>query len=290
MGEVMKIKIRAATDIGKVRDHNEDSHIVLGGDQSPPSINAVMVVADGMGGHAAGEVASQMTVDGILDILNHQPDRFRDLEGNEFGVFLSTILGEVNQGVWQAGQEPDKRGMGTTCTLVVIRSGQLFIAQIGDSRAYLLRKGELHQITTDHSWVEEAVSQGILTREQARIHPNRNVITRAIGLSSKVEVDISTMDLQKDDLLLLCSDGLNSMITDEKILEILKANKLSNVCDALIKGANKAGGHDNTTVIASLIKQVDTNGHSSSKGCKTQRIKNNPPKLKRLIDRLFGRK
>lgn len=156
----MKIKIRAATDIGKVRDHNEDAHIVLGGDSSPPSINAVMVVADGMGGHAAGEVASQMTVDGILDILNHQPDRFRDLEDNEFGVFLSTILGEVNRVVWKAGQEPDKRGMGTTCTLAVIRSGQLFLAQVGDSRAYLLRKGELHQVTTDHSWVEERYPRG----------------------------------------------------------------------------------------------------------------------------------
>ena len=286
----MKIKIKSATHIGKVRDHNEDSHIALGGDQSPPSIDALLVVADGMGGHAAGEVASQMTVDGIVDILNNQADRFLALEGNEFGVFLSTLLGEVNQVVWQAGQESDKRGMGTTCTLAAIRSGQLFLAQVGDSRAYLLRKGELHQVTTDHSWVEEAVSQGILTREQARVHPNRNVITRAIGLSGNVEVDISAMDLQKDDLLMLCSDGLNSMITDEQIHEILKANKLSNVCDALIKGANKEGGHDNTTVIASLIKQVGTNGPSSPKGSKTQRIKNKPSRLKRLIGRVFGRK
>ena len=285
----MKIKIKTATHIGKVRDHNEDSHIALGGDQSPPSIDALLVVADGMGGHAAGEVASQMTVDGIVDILNNQADRFLTLEGNEFGVFLSTMLGEVNQVVWQAGQEPDKRGMGTTCTLAVIRSGQLFLAQVGDSRAYLLRKGELHQVTTDHSWVEEAVSQGILTREQARVHPNRNVITRAIGLSGNVEVDISTIDLQKDDLLILCSDGLNSMITDEQIHEILKANKLSNLCDALIKGANKEGGHDNTTVIASLIKQVDTNGPSGPKGSKTQRIKNKPSRFKRFIGKLFRR-
>ena len=286
----MKIKIKSATHIGKVRDHNEDSHVVLGGDQSPPSIDALLVVADGMGGHAAGEVASQMTVDRIVDILNNQADRFLALEGNEFGVFLSTMLGEVNQVVWQAGQEPDKRGMGTTCTLAVIRSDQLFIAQVGDSRAYLLRRGELHQVTTDHSWVEDAVSQGILTREQARVHPNRNVITRAIGLSSKVDVDISTMDLQKDDLLLLCSDGLNSMITDEKILQILKANKLSNVCDALINGANKAGGQDNTTVIASLIKQVGTNRSTSAKLSKTQRVKNRHSEVKRLMGRVFRRK
>jgi len=220
-GGMMKISVMAATDIGRVRDHNEDDYVALGGKESPPGVDALLVVADGMGGHAAGEVASKMTVDGIVQSLNDQGKESSKLEGNAFGVFLGKVLEDVNQEVWQAAQEDDKRGMGTTCTLVAIRGDQLFLAHIGDSRAYLLRDGELHQVSKDHSWVEDAVDQGIITREQARVHPNRNVITRAIGLDQQPQIDTSVMPLADGDLVLLCSDGLNSMIPDEDIHRIL---------------------------------------------------------------------
>ena len=127
------------------------------------------------------------------------------------------------------------------------------MAHIGDSRAYLLREGELHQVSKDHSWVEDAVGQGIITREQARTHPNRNVITRAIGLDQQPQIDTSAMALADGDLLLLCSDGLNSMIPDEDIHSILTSSGPEDVCQALIDAANDHGGHDNTTVVVATI-------------------------------------
>ena len=163
---MMKITVRAETDTGRVRDHNEDYFAALGGEESPPGGDALLVVADGMGGHAAGEVASKMTVEGIMKSLSIRGEEASKLEGNALGVFLGKILEEVNQDVWRAGQESDKRGMGTTCTLAAIRDHQLFLAHIGDSRAYLLRNGELHQVSKDHSWVESAVDQGVITRER----------------------------------------------------------------------------------------------------------------------------
>jgi len=262
-GGMMKISVMAATDTGRVRDHNEDDYVALGGKESPSGVDALLVVADGMGGHAAGEVASKMTVDGIVRSLNDHGEEVSKLEGNALGAFLGKVLEEVNQDVWQAAQEDDKRGMGTTCTLVAIRGDQLFLAHIGDSRAYLLRDGELHQVSKDHSWVEDAVDQGVITREEARTHPNRNVITRAIGLDQQPRIDASAMPLADGDLLLLCSDGLNSMIPDEEIHRILKESPTDAVCGDLIVAANEAGGHDNTTVVTALLGGARSTGPSA---------------------------
>ena len=158
-----------------------------------------------------------MTVEGIVQSLTERGKETSKLEGGAFGAFLGKILEEVNQDVWSAGQELDKWGMGMTCTIVAIQDDQFFLTHIGDSRAYLLRDGELLQVSKDHSWVEDAVDQGLITREQARIHPNRNVITRAIGLEPQPKIDTSSMVLADGDLLLVCSDRLNSMIPDEDI-------------------------------------------------------------------------
>lgn len=250
----MMITVMAATDTGRVRDHNEDYYSALGPEESPPNVDALLVVADGMGGHAAGEVASKMTVEGIVQSLNERSEEVSKLEGSALGAFFGKILEEVNQDVWRAGQELDKRGMGTTCTLVAIQDDQFFLTHIGDSRAYLLRDGELLQVSKDHSWVEDAVDQGLITREQARIHPNRNVITRAIGLEPQPKIDTSSMVLADGDLLLLCSDGLNSMIPDEDIHRILTSSGREEVCEALIEAANNQGGHDNTTVVVAAIR------------------------------------
>ena len=203
----MMIMVMAATDTGRVRDHNEDYYSALGREESPSGFDALLVVADGMGGHAAGEVASKMTVDGIVQALNERSEEAYKLEGNALGEFLGNVLGEVNQDVWRAGQELDKRGMGTTCTLVAIQDDQFFLTHIGDSRAYLLRDGELLQVSKDHSWVEDAVDQGLITREQARIHPNRNVITRAIGLEPQPKIDTSSMVLADGDPVIVKSMG-----------------------------------------------------------------------------------
>ena len=251
---IMELNIKFATDVGRVRDHNEDDYLALEGEPKKLPVDALLVVADGMGGHAAGEVASRLTIEKVLEAVTALSDQERSLEGNEFGAFLSNMLKDVNSQGWQAGQEPSHRGMGTTCTLAAVRETQLYLSHVGDSRAYLLRNGDLHQLTTDHSWVEEAVAQGILTSEQARVHPNRNVITRAIGIHPTVEIDTIAMPILQYDVLLLCSDGLNSMITDDEIKSIFKINSIGEVCEALIKSANDHGGHDNTTVIVAAIE------------------------------------
>jgi serine/threonine protein phosphatase PrpC len=248
----MQLNIHGETETGMVRDHNEDSILILGGEKSPLGVDALLVVADGMGGHAAGEVASRMTVDGIIGLMSRSDD-LPNAEGPEYLRFLGEIVQQVNNTVFQAGQDEDKRGMGTTCTVAVVQGDQLFVSHVGDSRAYLLRSGDLHQITQDHSWVEEQVRQGTLSPEEARNHPNRNIITRAIGLEPKVEIDGYLVALLKKDILLLCSDGLTTMIEDSQIAEILSANEPVEACKALIDAANDQGGHDNITVAVARV-------------------------------------
>ena len=250
----MSLIVKGETHTGRVRAHNEDQYLALGGEQSPPGAGALLVVADGMGGQAAGEVASEMTG-------QHIEERFRSsgyssVDDKDLEEALRELLGDVNRAVLTAGQEPDKHGMGTTCTLVIIKGQQLYFSHVGDSRAYLLRDGQLNQITTDHSWVEEAVATGTMTREEARIHPKRNIITRAIGLEADLKVDTDQLSLQRGDLVLLCSDGLNSMISDEDILKTLQESSTDTVCANLIKAANDAGGHDNTTVVIAVVETV----------------------------------
>ena len=247
----MELHVHGETETGMVRDHNEDSILILGGEQSPPGIDALLVVADGMGGHAAGEVASKLTVDHIKDQFTS--GAFSTATADELEAALRALLQRVNQVVYTAGQDTDKRGMGTTCTLVAIKDNHLYFAHVGDSRAYLLRDKNLEQLTDDHSWVEEMVRAGSLSKEEARTHPNRNVITRAIGLEANVVVDTGDCALRGGDLVMLCSDGLNSMISDEEIHNVLKASSHKTACTELIAAANQSGGHDNTSVVAACV-------------------------------------
>ena len=247
----MELHVHGETETGRVRDHNEDSILKLGGEQSPPGVDALLVVADGMGGHAAGEVASKLTVEHIEQ--HFTSGAFASTTADEFEEALRTLLQNVNQVVHTAGQDTDKRGMGTTCTLVVIKDDHLYYAHVGDSRAYLLKGGELDQVTDDHSWVEEMVRAGSLSKEEARTHPNRNVITRAIGLDAGVVVDTGVCALRDGDLVMLCSDGLNSMISDEEIHTVLEKSSFKNVCTNLITAANEAGGHDNTSIAVAYL-------------------------------------
>ena len=247
------INVSADTNVGLVRDHNEDDMLTLHSGQQPEGTDAILVVADGMGGHLAGEVASHMAVDGIREQLKAKEQESAKLSGNEYGVFLHNIIREVNENVCVAGRDPDKLGMGTTCTLAAIQENILFVVHVGDSRAYMIRNSEIHQITTDHSWVQERVDEGSITTEEARFHPNRNMITRAIGLQRNVEIDVMRLDVIHGDLLLICSDGLNSMITDEAILSVILKAQSDSICADLIDAANEAGGYDNITVVTAQL-------------------------------------
>jgi protein phosphatase len=201
-----------------------------------------------MGGHAAGEVASNLAIEAIGESLR---ERGRELELSIPELLLQAVE-EANQRIAKRMEErPECRGMGTTVVVAVVNGAHFWVAHVGDSRAYLLRDGSLRQITTDHSFVNELVRLGMLSREQAARDPRRNVVTRALGSGTVVVPDIQQELLQAGDLVLLCSDGLNTMLGDKRISDLLAApsENLEEICKRLVAAANEAGGEDNITVV-----------------------------------------
>lgn len=221
-----------ATDIGRSRTHNEDSLLA-----KPP----LYVVADGMGGHAAGEVASRVGVD---TLVAHAP-----LHADSKA--LARAIRAANNAIIDAVQAgTGKQGMGTTMVAAIVEGTRIALAHVGDSRAYLLHDGALRQLTADHSLVARMVSEGQITEAQAREHPHRSVILRALGTDPDIKVDHTTLDAQTGDRLLLCSDGLSGMLEDPEIARILGGYKDPQVvADMLVAEANEAGGLDNITVV-----------------------------------------
>ena len=280
-----------ATHIGKIRTGNEDSYRVLVGKDAPTEINALMVVADGMGGHASGEVASAMTVDGLTSRLTRHPLE-SPMTGEDYSHILGQTLNEVNHEVYLAGRNPEHQGMGTTCTAAALKGYQLYIAHVWDSRGYILRSGKLVQITRDHSWVAEQVEADNLTPEEAEVHPYRNVVTRAIGPNQDVQVDTFVKSVSPGDRVLLCSDGLQSVVDDGEIEATLKTGDVESVCEALIALANANGGPDNITVVVADIggpEQSTPNGSVDSNDAEIQSGQQPWPGglLGRAIARLF---
>ena len=254
------IEIRAAglSDVGRKRKSNEDSYA------SAPDLN-LFVVADGMGGHAAGEVASRLAVESIeRHISGARPStdptvpagpRVTVPEAPPLPVPAQKVLNAIrlaNQEILRSvRRNQTMRGMGTTVVIAYIQGRRAYIGSVGDSRAYLLRAGDLRQLTDDHTFVNEQVRAGTLTPAEARRHPARNILTRAVGSQDEVEADIIQQDLLAGDLLLLCSDGLTAMVDDQNILETLRGTDadLQRGCQALIDLANEHGGDDNITTI-----------------------------------------
>jgi protein phosphatase len=214
----------------------------------------LFIVADGMGGHAAGEVASEMATRIIAE-------EFRPVRGMSDEELMSLLVGAIraaNESIFHRTlTEHDKRGMGTTTTVLNLLPRRYLIGQVGDSRAYLLRGGVLSQLTKDHSYVQEQVDAGRLTPEEARVHPYANVITRCVGSSSDVVPDLFLGTLEAGDLILLASDGLTGMLDDETVREIMMSGVgLEEMVDALIAAANHRGGLDNVTTILVRIEEV----------------------------------
>lgn len=224
------------TDVGCIREHNEDSLVV-----SPP----LFAVADGMGGHAAGEVASEIAVTTLVEYAPARPD----------AEALGDAVIKANRAVINAAREGKGReGMGTTLTATMLEGERLVIAQVGDSRAYLLHGGKLQQLTRDHSLMADMIESGQLTPEEARVHPNRSVITRALGSDPNTTADLYEINVQAGDRLLVCSDGLSTMIEDDTIEDLLnKYNDPQRCANILVKEAIAAGGHDNVTVIVADV-------------------------------------
>ena len=233
-----QIRYTWRTDVGKLRKNNQDA-VILG--------NGLAGVADGMGGHNGGEIASAGLRDGLLrEIKDCQPDC----------LTLQEAVKTINLELWKQ-QENDSSlsGMGTTLTVIWPAEKEMIIGQIGDSRAYLLREGVLTQVTDDHSMVADMVRKGVLTEEQAACHPMRNYITRAVGTEENIEIDLKKHNRKQGDRWLICSDGLYGMINRTQLLEIMMTDDLEQTADDLLQAAMQGGGKDNISLI---LLQDDT--------------------------------
>lgn len=248
----MPLDIAVQSDTGQVREHNED---YVGMDRDL----GLIVLADGMGGYQAGEVASEVAVKTIIHELRQQmkahPPTQEDKVGNyhRVSVFLEQAVIKANQRIFSLSEEHSQyRGMGTTVVAALFQTDFVSIAHVGDSRLYRWRDEQFEQVTKDHSVLQELIDCGFYTREQARHSPNKNLVTRALGVSDKVVVDVQEQPLQPHDVYLFCSDGLNDMLEDKLMAEILSLpseSGLEATAQLLVTAANQAGGEDNISVV-----------------------------------------
>ncbi|HYP23040.1 MAG TPA: Stp1/IreP family PP2C-type Ser/Thr phosphatase [Actinomycetota bacterium] len=243
----MNVAVGVQTDVGRVRKRNEDSYLL----EAP-----IYGVADGMGGHIAGDVASATAVASITEgIGSGRP---------EDATALAELVSRANGAVWEkARSDPSLRGMGTTCTVMMIDDGVAHVAHVGDSRAYLLRDGSFRQITEDHTLVERMVREGKLSAEEAANHPQRNIITRTLGVDANVQVDAFDERLADGDRILITSDGLTSMVEGREIATVLDQEEDPQAAaDRLVEMANDAGGEDNITVVVLHVGKPGPNDGS----------------------------
>ena len=262
VGADVRVKLFARTDVGQVREHNEDNFLVADMSRRSRGLleanrataigpqGCVFAVCDGMGGAAAGEIASQLAVDIIyerlVDGLGERPIKRDDLARRLVRAVEAAGLRIFHE----AKADRSRRGMGTTVTAAAIVDDVLFFAQVGDSRGYILRGDTLVQVTRDQSLVNQLIEAGQLTEEEAETFEHNNIILQALGTSDTVQVDLTYTELRKGDILLLCSDGLSGMVRFEEIRELLKSSvEPLDICKSLTERANQAGGHDNITVI-----------------------------------------
>ena len=252
----MELTVAARSDVGMIRSGNEDSFFAHATKE-----RGIFIVADGMGGHAAGEVASEMSV----QIVSRELQDLLDVYGEVAREKVAESLRIANRAIYDRTiQEADKQGMGTTVSMLMVSGARYLIGQVGDSRIYLLRDGALRQLTKDHSYVQEQVDAGFLTPEQARYHPYSNVITRCVGASDAVEPDTYAGEMKPGDVFLVASDGLTGMVDDRRLQQLLLSRaSAGRVVDALIAEANYRGGLDNITAVVVQVMGVDVLSSSS---------------------------
>jgi len=261
------------TDVGRVRPHNEDTFVIAdlttgeyhSGTTTaafPVGTRGVLVaVSDGMGGAAAGEVASALVVESLRDYLD---DECREAD---ILASIKCAVEETNKEVWEAASQSGRKGMGATLTAVVVHRALAHIAQVGDSRAYLIRGGRISRITKDQSYVEFLIDAGMITREEAEHSPYRNVILQAMGVRPEVQIGLGRLSMRRDDTFVVCSDGLWEKMHDDEILALVnESSGLDEACDRLVALANERGGEDNITIV---IARVDGEGLKQARGGET---------------------
>ena len=242
------------TDRGLRRQNNEDAFFVLPSD-------CVYVVADGVGGGNAGEIASRTAVSQIASYIDKNPIEPTD-DKYKTANYFQTCLDAVNSHIFDMACRHDaNHGMATTVVIVYAKRGKAYISNVGDSRAYLYRDGQMTQLTEDHTYVNTLVKAGILTPEEAALDERKNVITKALGAERSVEPDFFQVDILEDDIILMCTDGLYDEVSEEEIIEVLDERlTMSETCAELVMRANLNGGHDNITVVSLRVMEEDING------------------------------
>ncbi|HUF18763.1 MAG TPA: Stp1/IreP family PP2C-type Ser/Thr phosphatase [Thermoanaerobaculia bacterium] len=246
----MHVESFGITDVGRQRQHNEDAYLV------DDKIN-LYLVADGMGGHAAGEVASRLAAETISEFIVHTveddgtwPHAYDENFSRNTNRLLSALIIANTRVIEAMKRDARLRGMGTTVVAGLFDDTRASIAHVGDSRAYLIRDNQMSRVTSDHSWVFEQVRAGMLTEAEAEKHPLRNVITRALGGANTVAPEAAEIDLRKGDHFLFCSDGLTGMVSEDDILRIVTEHEsLDEACHVLVRQANEKGGNDNITAV-----------------------------------------
>ena len=271
----IRVQVFGKTDLGRSRDHNEDRFLVADLTRRDPSLwpqvrqhdlgerGSLFVVADGMGGAAAGELASEMATETIYQHLVRTWNAEERLTPQRFAYRLKEAIEVANSSIHaHAKAHPEVRGMGTTTTAAGVLGDHLYLTQVGDSRAYLIRNGTAHQLTKDQSLMQRLVEAGELTEEEAAQSERRNIILQALGPDPKVKVDLTHQEIRRGDILVLCSDGLSGQVKKDEIARVVsQSGDLAAACDRLITLANERGGPDNITV---LIARFDGDGLRSS--------------------------
>lgn len=248
------MEVGACSERGKVRSMNEDQYAIY----KLSSDTYVFIIADGMGGHQAGDVASNMAVDEVLAFLKENSLK---LEDDILDLIQNSII-YANEKIFSKSMEIEEYSeMGTTLTLGMICKNMLYVGHIGDSRIYLIREEEAIQISKDHSLVAELVRNGKITKEEAQVYPYKNIITRALGTDNNIKVDLSKEKLYDGDIILLCTDGLTNLVNEHEISNICSENlgDISNVPETLVELANQRGGYDNITVIVAKYNNLNRN-------------------------------
>ncbi len=244
------MRILAKSDIGKSREMNQDSYYISDLEEEPK----LYILADGMGGYKGGEIASSLA---IANVKNYVINNFNKYKKDKESILklIKNAIEYTNKVIYEKSQEDeDLKDMGTTLDICLIYNNKVFIGHVGDSRVYRIRENVMRKITTDHSYVEKLVKEGTITREEAFNHPKKNMLMKALGCNSLVEPDIICEGFLKDDILLMCSDGLTNMLRENEIYNIL-LNNPENPEEALIQSANDLGGYDNITAI--IIDNID---------------------------------
>ncbi len=270
-----RVELGSASHRGQVRDHNEDSLVAAVPDlgRNPYGVEAVIAVADGIGGHLAGEVASRLAAETVMEVFAPREGtkrRLRLLSAPRWGLRKAVSL--ANARVYERSErEAASRQMGTTLTIVLLHQGRYVLGHVGDSRAYLITESAIEQVSEDHTWVAAQVREGVLTEEEAAQSPFRNQIVRSIGVTKRVRPDVTSGEMPPDGIVLVCSDGLSDMVPDATIGETLRGSRdLQTACAQLVDLANENGGHDNITVVAARYVEPESGAASEEAGSRAE--------------------